>query len=316
MKLSVPRKKLAISASFVIFLFVGVEISLRSILGLGFPLLYVAADEYGYFPAPNQSLHRFFVHVKTNHEGMRSNEFRVAKAPGTLRILFVGDSVTFGTTYVDQAQIFSSIVAEKLSHSTTVSTEILNASAGGWAPDNEVGFIRSKGIFNADYVIFVLNTADLTQPFVPFTPSAQFPTRAPMTAIEEAWTRYLLPRLTNHGPASDPGSTASNDPDIEGQTPMILKTLFEAKAITDAQLARFEIIYSPATSREIEQYRDHWNKGIDLLIRWAEAQNVPLIDMRGPFARYPAPTVYFDGIHLRPLGHQLIAEAVVRALGW
>ena len=90
-----------------IALLVGAEIGLRWVLGLGYPLLLRPDPMYGYMPAPNQDLHRFFSHIHINAYGMRSEDIEANKPPGTRRILFVGDSVLFGTTLVDQQRIFT-----------------------------------------------------------------------------------------------------------------------------------------------------------------------------------------------------------------
>ncbi|MBT3070837.1 SGNH/GDSL hydrolase family protein [Rhodomicrobium sp. Az07] len=123
-----------------------------------------AAGGFGYISAPNQDVRRFFARNKINRFSMRSDEIEAQKAPDHTRILFIGDSVTYGTTYIDQTRIFTTLVANRASERIGNPVEILNASAGGWAPENEVGFLLSKGTFESDLVLIVLNTADLNSP--------------------------------------------------------------------------------------------------------------------------------------------------------
>jgi hypothetical protein len=122
-------------------------------------------------PAPHQDLHRFFSHIHINAYGMRSDDIEAYKPPGKRRILLDGDSVLFGTAYLDQAvtsQAVCSAILDRIQR-------VLNVSAGGWAPSNELGFLRAKGTFGADLVVFVLNTNDLAQPFTGFEENALSP---------------------------------------------------------------------------------------------------------------------------------------------
>ena len=69
------------------------------------------------------------------------------------------------------------------------------------------------------------------------------------------------------------------------------------------------VIFSPATGSDVVPYQQHWNKGAAMLAAWAQRESVPMLDMTPSFAGRSAAEVYFDGIHLKPLGHQLIEQA-------
>lgn len=46
----------------------------------------------------------------------------------------------------------------------------------------------------------------------------------------------------------------------------------------------------------------------------AQKHGLPLIDLVGLFGDSPDPTLYLDGLHPGPAGHQLILETVLRTL--
>jgi hypothetical protein len=117
---------------------------------------------------------------------MRSDEISATKSPWHMRVLFIGDSVTYGTTYIDQSRIFTSLVARKLPKRVGLPVDVVNASAGDWAP---ASFLQSKGTFDANLILIVLNTSGLRQPFANLPQDPGFPTKAPLTAIGETWTR-------------------------------------------------------------------------------------------------------------------------------
>src|SRR5205085_2864502 len=121
----------------------------------------------------NQRISRFFCRNDINSAGMRSEPIRTPKPSDELRIMFVGDSVLYGMTHVDQSKIATTILARELPTQLHRPVEVLNASAGGWAIGNEVGYLRSRGTFQSDVVVFVLNTYDMGQPFNDSVPGVE-----------------------------------------------------------------------------------------------------------------------------------------------
>jgi hypothetical protein len=298
----------------VILIILSIEILLRYSLGLGHPLLFVLDPDFGSMPAPNQDIHRFFSHIQTNAYGMRSVDFNIVKQKNEKRILFVGDSVTFGTSYVDQRLIFTSLINEYYMSNSLTPIVILNASAAGWAPSNELGYVRSKGIFDSDIVVFVLNTKDLIQPFAKYQSSPMTPTSNPYSAIGEAFDRYIIPRIFGYSIPIDPGSEMSDNPQVETKMSEFLSILTEEKNIVEKNGARFMIIFSPAIDDDIKLYKIRWNFGIDMLMTWSLKENIKIIDMRNGYSRYSESQIYFDGMHLRPLGHQIIKEEFINKM--
>ena len=86
------------------------ELSLRYI-GLGYPIIYERSVLWGYSPVPNQNARRFHESPIT----IDQNGFRISKPlQGDQQILFFGDSITYGGSYVDDTQIFSSLTCDIL----------------------------------------------------------------------------------------------------------------------------------------------------------------------------------------------------------
>ena len=289
------------------------ELTLRMLLGLGSPLLYRTDTHFGYFPKENQHLRRFFVEIDTNLFGMRSDPVPAMKASDEYRILFVGDSVPFGTTYVDQKAIFVEQIAARLGSDAAVPrVQVLNASAPGWAPSNELEFIRARGLYHADMVVLVYNTKDLTQPFARYYGSPNFPLQNPPTAIGELWSRYLPPRILHAPVAADPGSTESEGPPSTNDAQRVLQTVEATRQLVSSQGARFVILFCPAVTADVRRYQPAWDQALLNLKNWATQQSVPVLDMTTVLTSHDAEYVYFDGIHLRQTGDQLVADAFVK----
>ncbi|MCC7351640.1 MAG: SGNH/GDSL hydrolase family protein [Phycisphaerales bacterium] len=295
-----------------VILLVVAEAGLRWGAGLGNPVLYQTDSACGYLPVADQRIKRFGCWNIINHFGQRSVDLPAEKTPGHERILFVGDSVTYGTTRVDQSGIFTAILARELPKKLGRPVEIMNASTGAWAVGNEVGYLKSRGLFGADVVVFVLNTGDLVQPFNPgnLTAEGGYPDRRPWCALSELWVRYLAPRLFGRKSAHDAGSTAAGDEKIDVKE--VLAKLEEAKSICLAAGAKMAIVYSPCAGKQWQEspYPEYFVK----LKQWAGDNGIAMLDLTDAYAKASADEVYFDGTHLRPKGNELAAEGIER--GW
>lgn len=303
-KSGVPRAAVLIVAALAALL-AGAELSLHFLLGLGNPVLVTPDPACDYILKPNQNVYRFFCHTHTNAWGMRSNPFPAVPDSGTLRVLFIGDSVTYGTSHVDQSKIFSEILHRELPSVLHRSVEVLNASAGGWAPDNEVSWLRSRGTFHSNVVLLVLNSGDLAQPRNRISGLGDdTPVRAPATAIGELWLRYLKPRFFHLAPRTDAGDVAQ--PNAETTIRANLTELETAASLASSQHARFAIVYIPFR-KEIPQPAAESEAA---LRTWTAAHNVPLFDLTSVEASYLPKQISLDGDHLTADGHRIIAEAI------
>lgn len=147
--------------------------------GLGKVVLYEANPIYGYRVAPNQSVARnAYQRIHVNNLGMR------AKADWDLssnkpKILFIGDSVTYGGSYIDNDNLFS----EKIGHALP-QYQVGNAAVNGWGVDNVVAFIKDTGFLAADIYVLVFPEGDFYRGLSRIG-GQPFWTRKPAFALEE-----------------------------------------------------------------------------------------------------------------------------------
>jgi len=281
---------------------------LRFVLGLGNPVLITPDSACEYILKPDQRIYRFFAHTLTNHYGMRSEEVPPNRDPGRLRILFVGDSLTYGTSRVDQGQIFTEILHRELPSIVHKPVDVLNASAGAWAPDNEVSYIRSRGIFQSDFVVFVLNDGDVTQPRATMQEVGDdSPSKHPATAIGELWTRYLKARLLHAVGKNDAGTSIS--PNADQVVRANLRDLDEADALVTAQGARMVIVFLPFRL----DIPDKSAQAQVTLRDWSVAHHVPMLDLTA--AELPYSISYLDldnGYHFNARGNAVVADGILK----
>lgn len=279
-------------------LLVGATDGALSLLGVGDPVLLKEDRESGYVLEPNQNHYRFLVHTRINSHSMRSDEFSPKKLSRTYRIMFVGDSITYGTTRVDQNNIFTEILHRELPSLAHRPVEVLNASANGWGIPNELGYLKSRGTFNSDTVVLVLNDGDLSQPRAEPVAGTSLYFSKPACAICELASHYRQPNKP------DQGTTDQND---RAQVARNLQNLDALKTVVQASHSTLLIMFvpfrknTPNPSAKVLQPE---------LAEWAEINRVPLVDATPMIGSLTVREASLDGgTHLSPKGNIAVAEA-------
>jgi lysophospholipase L1-like esterase len=285
------------------------EAILRFGLGLGKPVLIQSDSDCEYILKPDQDVMRFFVHTHINHYGMRSDEVAAVRQAGALRLLFVGDSITYGTTRVDQKEIFTEVLHRELPAIVHRPVEVLNASAGAWAPDNELSYIQSRGTFESDFVLLVLNDGDLTQPRSTIAMVGDdLPRQRPASAIGELYSRYIRPHFVHFVGKSDAGdSVVANADQVTRRN---LADIERSEELVTRQHARLIIVYIPIRKDIPEQS----NSAAARLQTWSIAHHVSMFDLTNTESPYSIGEITLDnGIHLNAKGHLAVARAIEKS---
>ncbi len=130
------------------------EIVLRNFFGFGSPILYDSNPLYGYRPIPNQNQKRFSgAKIRINNLGLRAlSDWDENKDN---KILFLGDSVTYGGSYISNEELFSTKSIGNMSGYISG-----NAGVNAWGVDNIYGLIIQKEFFPAKHYITVLIEED------------------------------------------------------------------------------------------------------------------------------------------------------------
>lgn len=278
--------------------------------GLGRPLLYEKTD-YGYRVVPAQDLRRFGHRVSYNAYGMRSEPITPLPAAAVTRILCIGDSITFGSTSADQEETYPYRLQSLLEASRTGRYEVLNVSAGGWAIENEEGWLARHGLFGSRAVILQLATHDLFQApasgeVVGSHPS--FPDRRPRFALQELVQRYLLPRLR------DPGEVLyHHDRDDVTRTMGSLERIARLVRAQGAELFVLHVEQPPG----VEPDDDLTRYGKAALQAKANELRMPLVAPAAAVAAEGGAALFFDGLHPNERGNRVLAREVAAAvLAW
>jgi hypothetical protein len=290
----------------VFLCFVFAEVFLRVVLGLGNPVLITPDAACAYVLKPNQNIYRFFAHTRVNGDSMRSDDFAPTRPQGTIRLMFVGDSLTYGTSRVDQKQLFTEILHRDLPSIVHRPIEVLNASAGAWAPSNEISFMRSRGIFNADIVLWVVNDGDVEQSRSTISEVGDdLPQSRPTLALGELWSRSIRPRLMHMRSRQDAGDSVA--PNAATTIQQNLSIFDEGNAFVEAHGARLVMIYLPFRGDVPETSANSQT----ILREWTSKNHVPMMDLTAAEQTYPVNEITLDhGVHFNAKGNSIVANAI------
>lgn len=124
------------------------ELGLRAVHALR-PSFIFASEDYNRFRgrphAPNYQ-------DRLNSRGFNDRERTIAKAPGTYRILAIGDSFVFAT--VPRENTFATLLERHLNEASQAPTEVINLGIPGTAPPEYVEILRREGLaYSPDLVL-------------------------------------------------------------------------------------------------------------------------------------------------------------------
>ena len=324
------------------------EVGLQWLVGLGNPLLYVADREIGYLLAPNQRVRRFGNRITINEYSMRSPAITKTRPASALRVLLLGDSIANGASWTDQAQTISARMTAQLEcvlreastqnrilQNTFERVEVLNASANSWGPRHELAYLKRFGTFEAQVVVLLLNTDDLfaaAPTSEPVGRDRNYPDRKPACALEEAFNRYLSPKLhqlrwRGRGMEGIPTQAASPVESValtqqegarfeDNPLDFNLDAICQMQRLATGAGAQFLLAITPRL-REIGEpgSHDYELKARDRLSQLIQNQQISYLDFLPIFNDCETPhRLYRDSIHLSDRGNQLVSEAIARSL--
>lgn len=150
--------KITLSILFFGLFFLGISLlewSAHAFFGLGNVVLYDTHPLYGYRPRPHQHVSRNGTHViHINNLGLRAQDDWNVDEPRR-RIIFLGDSVTYGGSYVSNEQLFSHLVGNLFP-----GWQVGNAGVNGWGVSNVAAFVRETRFLSAEIYVSVFPEGD------------------------------------------------------------------------------------------------------------------------------------------------------------
>lgn len=153
--------------------------------GLGNPVIYESHPVYGYRPEPNQMVSRKkHDMVQINNLGLRATK-DWDQSNTKHKILFLGDSVTYGGSYITNEQLFSTLAVEWLP-----GYESGNAGVNGWGVNNVCALVTEMNFLPADIYVSVFPEGDFYRGLSRIG-GQPFWTTKPRYALEELFHYFM-----------------------------------------------------------------------------------------------------------------------------
>ena len=277
------------------------EFFLRQV-GLGYPLIYESDFAFGYALRPNQKTLRFRdAYVTINESGLRSLDPWVGKFEK--RILFLGDSVTYGGSKIDDTETFAHLFCEtKRKHLENIVCG--NAGVNGYGVLSMV--LRSRfdeRIGDADLAIFTVVARD----FVRGIPKAKY---AHFFMKDNDWWLPAIAEAVNYlASVYDINNLTSKE--VRSPQHDLQAAAFAIERLRD-EIGRLQgtgtqvyLVYSP-TRKELSSQNDL----AKFILSGLQDIDVKLIQLSGVLK--DDDEHYYDGVHYERGGHRAVADALSR----
>jgi hypothetical protein len=287
------------------------ELGLRYIAGLGNPILYDNTYAYGFRPLPNQEVSRASgKRIRINDRGLRATrDWPAAKDTAQVRLLYLGDSATYGGSYIDDRETFAEISAVDLRKRIGRDVLVGNAGVNGWGPLNILGLVEHDGFWGSDVVVVVAQEVDFdrTLSHVAETP---FWNHKPRFALEELLSTYVaypfssgryLPKERFVPPA-----------EMDSLMHMNLRAFVEVGQRARATGARVLMVWHPSREAVAGAKDDAHHATFVAAVREA---GLPLLDLHPVLRGEPrARSLYLDPMHLGVRGHAYYGPVLAAAI--
>jgi lysophospholipase L1-like esterase len=322
--------------------------ALLALLGLAVPLslldcglrpfvepknaLYQPDRELGWKLVPGAEDEDGGVRVKINEDGLRGPRVTRPKPGGLLRILWLGDSVTFGYGVERDEDTFPFRVSEAFRDlGYSLDPESVNAGVGGYAPWQQLAWLEREGwSYEPDLIVvgFVLN--DLTEPLSLVRYGGQGEgwqlARTARSRLDRWLSASALATFVRDGIATlrfgrdvKLGAQALEAADVKRLIADPDAPLWQRSwSITEANLVRLFasargrgvpvvlVIFPYAFQLEAPDALSGPQRRLESIAR---AANVPALDLLPAFAAHRG-ELFLDQSHLSVAGHALAAEEI------
>lgn len=276
--------------------------------GFGTPIIYEKSNQYGYAPAPNQKLIRF----NNKKVTIDSNGFRKGSETNNTnnKIYFLGDSVTYGGSYIDDDELFSENFCKKINQNSKKKVNCYNGGVNAYGFENIIERYKSIKKNKDTFFIITLIPGDFSRNFVQIEALPYFTKRHThfLKATTELTAYYLDIARTNLRFDEKKFSIEQKLDDymkkkiaenlyqlqeLQKKDPNLIIFFFPPKTfLLEKNLNEFDNFFF----KKIYNKKNYYNLTDDL-------KSLNNID-----------NIYYDSIHLNSKGHQIMSEVLFKLL--
>lgn len=277
-----------------------VEMVLRLWFGLGDPVLYRSSPLFGYRLQPNQLVYREHgAEIRVNNLGLRaSTDWDTVHAN---KVLFLGNSVTYGGSYITNTKLFSHLAVQGLEGYLGG-----NGSVNGWGVENIHALVVDGGFSPAAVYVSVLQEMDFYRGLSKLS-GKPFWAHKPVLAISELLQQFFLDRMNSMYEQHDQFVTVTE------QAKTVERAVIQLKAL-DEFLRERGYVHLIFMSTNVDQVL-HGAPSDSLVSKCLGVYGISPIQLRErPEVTRLSPDdkskLFYDWNHLNEYGHQVWAEII------
>ena len=291
---------------FIIFLvlFIILELTLKYVVGLGDPVLYRSYPLYGYRLLPDQELKRFHGSaINVNNLGLRADVDWDNNIEN--KILFLGDSVTYGGSYISNDELFSSLAIKYVNGYVSG-----NGGNNGWGVSNIYGLIMDYKFLPAKIYVTVVPETDFYRGLTRLEGQPIW-CKKPEFAFQEVFDYLLfkegIKKYINWE------STSSED-DIKRVVEQAVIKLRDMDSFLQSRGYKHLIYISPSREQVLET--NNKDELVSDLVRTYNINVIYILDRINSLNlnQEEKEKLFYDYIHLNKKGHELWAAVIGKDL--
>lgn len=276
------------------------ELLLRKVMGLGDPVLYDSSPIYGYRPLPNKEYTRFRrAKIKFNNLALRAENDWDDEIQN--KVLFLGDSVTYGGSYIDNRELFSHLAVKDLT-----AYESGNAGVNGWGVENIYGLIVESNFLPAQVYVTVVPEGDFYRGLTRIQ-GLPFFNNPPKLALAELWFFYCCDQNNKRYRS---WHRFADEEQIASVVEKAVQKLKQMDAFLKGKGFKHLIFITPSASHLLNDIKEPTR-----VERMLSKHNLKVIYIEEKLSKFnfsdkEVKSLYHDKAHLTKKGHEIWAEII------
>jgi lysophospholipase L1-like esterase len=293
--------------SFFLLLIAIIEVYLRY-EGLGTPLIYEKSYQYGYAPAPNQILVRFNnKKITIDGDGYRKGSTTNSTHN---KIYFLGDSVTYGGSYIDDDELFSENFCKKINKISKKKFNCYNGGVNAYGFENIIERYKSIKKNKNTLVIITLIPGDFSRNFVQIESLPYFTKKhAHLLKATTELIAYYIDIVRNNIRFDEKKFSIEQKLDdyIKGK---IIKNLSQIQQLQKKDPNLIILFFPPKQfllEKNFSEFDNFFFKNINNRKKYYNLTNyLKSLNDRN--------NIYYDSVHLNSKGHEIMSEVLFKLL--
>ena len=285
------------------------------IYGLGDPIIYKTNLSYRYAPSPDQSVIRMNKSkITINEKGLRATQQWDSK--NLNKILFFGDSVTYGGSYIDDKDIFSELVCHNLNQVNKKKYLCGNAGVNAYGVDNIKNRILYGEVQDSDWIIVTLIAADGFRSLQDVTAIPVFLDKPKFfPAIQEiclhfAWKLNIFFRSSHSYNLTTQTKTTINSVNFFEES---FRSLNNTLINELAKGKKILVVFHPSKESVLSGIETEEYVSMKNIFKQKQSELL-FLDMFFIIKSFYSSDFYYDSGHLEKKGHILFAERISRII--